>query len=451
MFYDERIEKLRGRICRNAVILGGVIAAVSLLLRTVTVIRSVEELAWRDLYLFVPEAVICLGALIVLLLGACRGVGQMKDEMWQTEQAHFYSRAARCLLYVIVGTEAVCLPFSVTFVMPNAYYSTVFDAVLPVLLFALGAYCICAFRENDVYFNYSILEGKGYARGVAKNLGRAGLLALGCLGVSLVIAFLAGLYLQLHDAALLKVLLLLLFDYVGVVIALGVLYLLLSYLEWASFTRRAVISPATLIALLLAVLIYLNYAAIVVGIDRLPVDQGTAVALVNYAAYLKFPVRIMFVLFLTYFGYEYRRREEDRWVRIACRAMVVAAAATVVAELVYSGAMGIFMPVLIGDDGYRLSQVLVVVSGIIRTAEGVVNGLGLVAILLSLIRAKRVARGHMVTPFMLAAVWGVEIFLSTQIDVFALTLCHTAVSAVLLIYALVLLCTVRWERGGEEL
>lgn len=449
MFYDERIERAKGRISRNAIIIAAAIAGGSGVLRAISVLRSVEEMPWWGAYLFIPEAVICLGGLITLLLGLCRGIGGEKDERWQTEQAQLYHAAATLLLRVTVGVEVILLPCSLVLGAPHGYYGIACDAILPVLLFVLGAYCVTAFRSQDIYFNYSILESSGYARGVTKRLGKAGLITLGCLGLSLAVCLMLSVYEQLPEASILKALLQLTVIYGIVALALGGLYALLSYLEWASFTRRRVVSPATMVSLLLAVAIYVMYALTVTLIDQLPLSQPSAVILVNWVSALEHPIRVMFVLFLTYFNFEFRRCEVDRWVHRACRAMVLVTAASVVAELAYSSVLSIVMSEIVANDGLLMRQVMAIFSGGVFFVEKIVNGCGFVAILLSLRRAGRVAKGHVVAPFVLAVLWGLEIFLFTQLDYLSLTIYDLAVTAALLLYVCIVLATVRWEENED--
>lgn len=292
MFYDERIELAKGRVCRNVIILAVAIAGISGGVRSLSAWRNSVSLPWWGVYLWIPEAVICLVGGTALLVGLLRVLGRERDERWQTEQARFYHRAALLLLYITIGVEAILLPFSAVYGIP-IYYSVPHDAVLSVLLLVLGAYAVMAFRAQDIYFNYTILERDGYAKGVVKRFGTAGVILLVCLALSWMAVLILSVCMRLSETSTFRSLVQVSVIYGMAAITLGGLYAVLSYLEWASFTRRRVVSPATMISLLLTLVLYSIYTVAAVLIDQLPISQSSAAILVNAVSALRYPIRIL--------------------------------------------------------------------------------------------------------------------------------------------------------------
>jgi hypothetical protein len=71
--------------------------------------------------------------------------------------------------------------------------------------------------------------------------------------------------------------------------------------------------------------------------------------------------------------------------------------------------------------------------------------LSFVLIIVALVKHLRISRGHIATLPVLVILWGIGIFLSTQVDTVQLELYRCLVSAALLIYACIVFLTIRWE------
>ncbi len=447
MFYDERIEAVRGRVCRNATALSLPIAALTLLLRLITL--HTHGILATHYHLAAVDATVVIGTTLILLIGSYRGWWQIKDEMWQARQWHYYRKAATVLLGAVSLAYSFSLPGTLLVGTPRNYMGVSFDALFPVLLFVLGSYALAAFRRQDVYFNYSILEGERYARGVLGNVGKGALWLCACMVLSFLRLYAAYILRALPQHTLPRAILTILICYALLGVLLCLPYLLLSYLEWASFTRKQVLSPATRLSLLLGVCFYTIYTLLVSLIDRLPVTQATAVALVNYAASLHEPVRLLLLLFLSYFAYEYRKRFAGREVSVLCGAMMLTSAVRVFCDLMYTSVLGLIWPQLIIQGDYRIHQILSVVNSILSDGENLVYSIGLILLIVLLIRAKRIGRGHIAAIPMMILLWGMDIFLSTQLDVLQVAIYRAIATVVVLLYACAVVFCIRW-RGNEE-
>lgn len=445
MFYDERIEAVRGKVCRNAIALAAPIAALALLFRLLT-LRGWQEIdTGRYLYLLAVEAATLLGTLSVLIIGILRGVGQQHDEMWQAQQSEFYRKACGTLIRIVLGVWAIFLPCALTIGAPHDRMAVAYEALLPVLLFVLGAYAVCAFRRQDIYFNYAALESEHYARAVGRNIGRAGLWALGYFVLSFFCTFALVALSKISVQSLPNAYLRLFLGYLGACLWVGVLYLTLSYLEWASYHRKKVISPSTKLCLIATVAVYVTYTLLVVIIDRLPVTQATSVALVSYAAMLHDPVRMLLLLFLSYFAYEYQKLGESRAVSRICYGMIALCAMRVGCDLLYSCLTSLFWTQLTDPESWVIRRILLSFNTTLHTGELLLLSLSFVLIIVALVKHLRISRGHIATLPVLVILWGIGIFLSTQVDTVQLELYRCLVSAALLIYACIVFLTIRWE------
>ncbi|MBQ8717755.1 MAG: hypothetical protein IJY66_00630 [Clostridia bacterium] len=445
MFYDERIEAVRGKVCRNAIAMAAPVAALALLFRLLTLHGWQEIDTGRYLYLLAVEAATFLGTLSVLIIGFFRGAGQQRDEMWQAQQGAFYRKACGKLIRIVLGVWAIFLPCALAIGAPHDRMAVAYEALFPVLLFVLGAYAVCAFRRQDIYFNYAALESDHYARAVGRNLGRAGLWALGYF----VLSSYTTLFLFFQGKITTRILAITFFrqgvSYILTYLLVGVLYLMLSYLEWASFHRKEVISPSTKLCLISTVTVYVTYTLLVVIIDRLPLTQATSVALVSYAAKLHDPVRMLLLLFLSYFAYEYRKLSESHAVSRICHGMITLCAVRVGCDLLYSCLTSLFWTQLTDPESWGARRVLVAFNTTLHTGELLLLSLGFALIIFALVKHQRIHRAHLAAIPALLLIWGVGVFLSTQVDTVQLELYRCLASAALLIYACSVFLTIRWE------
>ena len=447
MFYDERIEAVRGKVCRNAIAIAAPVAALALLFRLLTLHGWQEIDTGRYLYLLAVEAATFLGALSVLIIGFFRGAGQQHDEMWQARQGTFYRKACGTLIRIVLGVWAIFLPCALAIGAPHDRMAVAYEALFPVLLFVLGAYAVCAFRRQDIYFNYAALEGDHYARAVGRNLGRAGLWALGYF----VLSSYTTLFLFFQGKITTRILAITFFrqgvSYILTYLLVSALYLMLSYLEWASFHRKQVISPSTKLCLIATVAVYVVYTLLVVVIDRLPLTQATSVALVSYAAKLHDPVRMLLLLFLSYFAYEYRKLSESHAVSRICHGMITLCAVRVGCDLLYSCLTSLFWAQLTDPEAFGVRRVLVIFNTTLHTGELLLLSLGFALIIFGLVKHQRIHRAHVAAIPALLLIWAVGIFLSTQVNTVQLELYRCLASAALLIYACSVFLSIRW---GEQ-
>ena len=108
MFYDERIELAKGKICRNSIIISLVLSLMIGILRLGLVTSRFTSATY--VYLIAIEVIIALCSAITLIIGAIRSRHREKDERFIAEQSCFYIKAAYICLNIVIICEAVIIP-----------------------------------------------------------------------------------------------------------------------------------------------------------------------------------------------------------------------------------------------------------------------------------------------------------------------------------------------------
>ena len=325
-FFDERIEQTKGKICRNAILLSTLLSLSAGGLRIANILRNAAPLyLWRASL----ELLIGAGGMVCLLVALIAYLRRPKDERADTEMGQLYNRMATLLLKISLCGYAVLIPVVQYLGTPMNFADSAFDSILFLLFFVIGTYVIFAFRKHDIYFNYSLMEEQHYARAVLKNMGKLLLFLAILTCLSDTSAFLVMLFANARPGFLWSYTLQLLIQFFVWGFVLSLLYALLSFLERVSYQSGRLLSPATLITLGITVLIYSLYATLVVLVDRSGLTQSQAAILVSYANFLKYPIRLSLLLFLSYFGYEYQKHTPNRLLNGACTLMAVGEAISV--------------------------------------------------------------------------------------------------------------------------
>lgn len=448
MFYDERIESVKGRISRNAILISFVVSVVLCGVHLANIIRNAPN---HKCYWFVVlEIAICAGCALVLLLGFVRGKLQERDERTEAAQSAFYNRAARALILFVMGVFALTLPVVLYLGRPSSFADGGFDGILYVLFFIVGIYVVYGFRHNDIYFNYSIMESECYYKGVFKNLGKLGLLALAFLGIS-AISLMGVVALESPEPVrVLKICLHVIAYYVGTCLELAILYLLYSFLEKCSYNSENAISKSTILSLGITIFIYAAYAASMIFVYATAITQASAALLSSILSTLDTYIKFALLIFLTYFGYEYQRVRKNRLLSAACITILLGETLAVLARQISGGMLYVFMPELMQEGGYVINEILAMVNVSVEDASTLADAVGLVLVIFALVKDKLIHRAHRFAIVAFAAFGGLEVFLRTQIDVLEVNIYHFIVEIIVLCYFAVLVaCTAKRTKEIE--
>ena len=447
MFYDERIENVKGKISHSAILISFVISLVLGIIHLTNIIRNSHS---NKHFWFVSlEIAICVSTLIVLAIGFILSKLNEKDERADLIKNAFYNKASSILIKLTLGVFAFVMPIALYIGRSYNFADQGFGGIILVLLFIVGVYVVFSFRRNDIYFNYSIMDSDHYYKNVFRNIGKLALYALAFLGIA-IISFLGLLIVKsLSSTIILKIILEILVYFFVFFIELSLLYLLYSFLEKCSYDCENSISKSTIISLLITIFIYAVYTACVIFIDSLPISQTSATQLVsvlsNFDVYIKFAL----LVFLTYFGYEYQRLYKNKLLNAGCTTILLSEALSIFIGQILSSLIFVFMPEIISQDAYIISQLFSFVNVFIGDALALANIVGFVLIIFALVNDKLINKAHRFAIGAFAILGGVELFLRTQIDALSVSIYHFVTEIIVLCYFAILLVCVSKKMKKE--
>ena len=440
MFYDERIEGVKGKIAKNAILISLVVTFVLAQIHSASLIRNASDV--RYYWFALPDVIICFSTIGTLIIGLIRHIIISKDERTEQEQGRFYSKSASILIKIALGAFAFDIPIVLYIGKPLTFADNGPSGIIYTLLFIVGIYVVYSFRKNDIYFNYSIMDSDHYYKGVFKNIGKLSLYALAFLGIS-AISFIGIIAIKTPDSArVLKILLDTLAYYFGAFIEVALLYLLYSYLEKCSYNSENSISKSTIISLVITIFIYAVYTAGVIFVDSMRISQATAVQLVSIMSTLDTYIKFALLIFLTYFGYEYQRVGKNKLLSAACATILLSETLSVFIGQVTGSLIFLFMPEIMSRDAYIINQLFSTINVSIEDASSIADVVGFSLIIFALVKDRAIHKAHRFMVIGFAVFGGIELFLRTQVDILQVNIYHFIVEIILLCYFAVIVARV---------
>ena len=436
MFYDERIENVKGKISRNSIFISFVVSLVLGGIHFVNIIRNAPDNKY--LWFVSLEIAICIETLAVLMIGAIKNRLLPKDERTESELNQFYNKAAKYLITSVLVVFACVWDYAINLGMPYNFADQGFGGILYILFFIVGIYVVYSFKRNDIYFNYSIMENEHYYKCVFKNIGKMAIYTLYLLALA-ALSFAIGALFKNQDMAFnLRNLLYTAIYFITSFLELTVLYLLYSFLEKCSYNSENSISESTIISLGITIFIYAVYTAGVIFIDSMAISQATAVQLVSIISSLDTYIKFALLIFLTYFGYEYQRVRNNKLLSAACVTILLSEILSVFIGQISGSLIFVFMPEIMNQDAYIISQLFSTINVSIEDASSLANIVGFVLIIFALVKDKLIHKAHGFAVVAFAVLGGVELFLRTQVDILQVNIYHYTVEVAILIYLLII-------------
>lgn len=422
MFYDERIEREKGRISACAIILAVVLSAMLGAVRLANILRNAG--GGKYLVFVLPEGTVFLSGLVCLAIGFFLGRNKIKDERTASLRSRYYGKAAPVLIGIAAAVFALFYPVSLWTGRPNGYVDNGFGHVFFVLFFLVGMYVVYAFRKKDVYFNYSLMESGRYYRGVFANIGKLAIRFLLLFALSVCSLFLCFAAKKEDEAFLLGVLVRVAAVYACILLGLSLLYLLCSFLEKTSYDSRRNISPATLISAGVTVAIYCVYTAAVAVVQAFSKTQVQAVQSVSFVSFLMPYVNFAAMMFLTYFDYEYRKRKRNSLFSSACLIFILGKVFSFLAGQLISEFTFLILPEIVGS-----SETAAYVSLAVFYVKYAVSGLSDLAVfagtsllIVALVRDGRIGKSHLAAIAVFVLFFAIDAFLRVQAGIVPATL-----------------------------
>ena len=450
MFFDERIEKAKGRISRNAIILSVIISVVLGAIRLTNILKNTDQSKY--LCFVILEAAIILGGLICLLIGIIRSKTHIRDERIVFEESRFYNKASSILIKIVTIIFAFFLPIVLYIGLPNNYTDGGFDRIFLVLFFVVGIYVIYGFRRNDIYFNYSIMENEHYYKSVLKNIGKLAIYILCLFAVSAISFTLFVATKELDQVILIKHILQIVILYVVVLFEFSLLYLLYSFLEKMSYNSTRWLSQSTAISLGITVFIYAVYTFIVMFVDSLAISQAQAMQTVSVASSLAFYIDFALLIFLTYFSYEYLKVKHNKLLSAACLTILLSETLAFIIGQVWGGITSLFLREMIEYDAYIITHFLSTTKTIIQDLSSIANMIGFSLIIIALIKDKTIRKSNLTAIISFVVLGGIEMFLRTQTGYLEVNIFHSlAEIAVLIYFCILVICIVRKQTNSYKI
>ena len=219
MFFDERIESQSGKIFRKGILFATILTVIFAICK----VLNYQEFAFWDIFSFLAEATVILSGGLILLSGEFfQEHSEVKDERYYSEKYAYYNKAAKTFLFCSIGGFAASILIDLT-------YSSIFPSNFLLLYLELIGFVFISyeFKKNGINFNYSIIDknNRDYYAAVFKGIGKMALIILGIYTLPAIYALINGGW-SMFFAILLICL--------ECIVSLGVIYLLISWIEKVS-------------------------------------------------------------------------------------------------------------------------------------------------------------------------------------------------------------------------
>ncbi len=434
MFYDERIELEKGKICRNSIIIAMALSFLWGGIRLANIAKYTDEFKY---YLrLMPEfAIVALG---LLFLGICaiRGFwGAHRDERSQYEQSRLYNQLTPLYVKALGILLSVVLPVILFIGTPVGLADSGGDGIFTVIFLAVGTYAMYSFKKQDICLNYSIIDSDRYYKSVLKKYGKFLLYILLCFFCSLLVFLWFDVQEEVRAETWLAHLKTIGIEYLKLIFQSFFLYLLVSFLELDSYRKENRISKAVYITLGIVICFRELYAIAVFLAESVTVGHITAISsqFLNTLNYLLTPtLSVAVLLFLLYFSFEYTKLGKSKGFLVGTRCLLLYRVLHVlVSQLSIQVLALIFSPF---DPNEALLYRYNIIRLLVNDSLSLLRLLGFGILIVSLVRDQVIRKGHYCVFAIIAVLIGVSIFLRTQAEMLMLATVAACVETVGVIY-----------------
>ena len=306
MFYDERIELEKGRISRNCIIISVLVALFLGIPRLIFLNEYLGTFIYdppKKFYLILAsEFAVAVSGAICLALGFFCKLFEQDGEYRKAQKSKFYNKAGKFHLFVSLTGFSVASTAMVRFGTGDINTSGIFFS----FMIPLFAYCAYAFKNSEIYFNYSIMEEEKYYSNVIWNIVKLA----GCIFALTAVSLIANIFMGLgtgssYTLEAMKELSSMYF-YTFMVMALA--YFAYSCLEKNSYNNEsALLSNSPFITLSIAAAVSLFSVLYCIKMILTPSAQGSG----GVIGIFKHMCDVCIIAFLTYLNYEYQRESKS--------------------------------------------------------------------------------------------------------------------------------------------
>ncbi len=434
MFYDERIELEKGKICRNSIIISMVLAFVWGGIRLANIAKHTDE--FKYFLRLMPEFSIVLLGLVFLGICALRGGrGSAADERSRYEQCRLYNQLAPLYIRVLGILLAIVIPVILFIGTPVGLADGNSNGIFTVIFLAVGAYAMYSFKKQDICLNYSIIDSDRYYRSVLKKYGKFLLYVLLCFLCSLLVFLWVDVQMEVRAETWLAHLKTIGTSYLKLIFQSFLLYLLVSFLELDSYRKENRISKSVYITLGIVIFFRELYAIAVFLAESVTVDGITAISsqFLNTLNYLLTPtLSVAVLLFLLYFSFEYTKLGNSKGFLLGTRCLLLHRVLHVlISQLRVQIVVLIFLPLQPNEEHLHLYNAI---SLLVNALLNLFRLLGFGILLGSLVRDQIIRKGHYWVFAVIGVLLGVNLFLRFQADMLMLATVAACAEAVGVLY-----------------
>lgn len=446
MFYDERIEKEKGRITKNALLISAIIFAVFGILQAVSV--ALHTTGGLLFSLAATEILISALCFVCLIIGAVKGRADGKDERASSEKANFYDRIALPLIMAAGVIYSIFLAVTSCVKLPNDFfYMPSYDSIKTVI-FVVGVYIICEFRRNDIFFNYSIMENEHYYRCVFKNICRFFLYIICLIAISTV-SFLTIYMLDMYNAVPTKLILQAAGSFLTTFVVLSIMYLIYSFLEKTSCENEMFLSHSSIFSLAVTIILYVMFTQIIIAIDILPISQALKLQMSSVFSVVKIYLQFALIMFMAYFNYEYKKVKNNDILSVACAMIISSEIFLFITSSIMSRIQYIALPYIMNINDHNvltIGNMMAFISYcylIIEYSASLFKLVGFGTFALAMVNDKMIHSANILAMPLFLAIFGVKIFLRTQIGVLGVNIYGFITETLILIYFFIIIAVTK--------
>ncbi len=439
MFYDERIESVKGKISKKAILISLVMSLALGALHVCNIVKNSGNLIY--LLRASLEISVFLGAFIVYIIGFFTNL-QAKDEQTQLKQDMFYNKAANFLIKYISVVFAIALPIILFLGKSYNFADDYFYRYFLTTIFVVAIYVIYEFKRNDVYFNYSIIDCEDYLKRVFKNIGKALLWLIILLAVSFLSVVGIIIIAKTEYNVIGSVLLSVAAHYFYITFAFGLFYLFFSLLEKNSYKSEGFISQSTIVLLVVTILFFIIYTSVVVFINSAFTANSVIMQIFYSLSFFDGFITAAFLTFSVYFGYEYQKNLKNKLLNIAIFIIVLSRIFSVIAESLFDGITFYFLSEIQDDKGLAIQRIISTVKVFVNNLSLLILAIGLLLVIFALIKDGVISKlNWLICLFFVVAVC-VDLFLRTQTFVIDIKIYRLIVETCALFYYVVIVAFV---------
>ncbi len=456
MFYDERIELERGKISRNCIIISVLVALFLGIPRLIFLNEYLNTFIYeppKKFYLTVAtEFAVAVSGAICLIIGFFYKLSERDGEYRKAQKSKFYNKAGKIHLFVSLMGFALASTAMARFGTGDINTGNLcFSFIIP-----LFAYCAYAFKNSEIYFNYSIMEEEKYYSAVIWNIVKlaGGIFALAV--VSLIANIVMGLGSGSYST--LEVMKALSSAYFSEFIMIALAYFAYSYLEKNSYDNESALlsnSPFITLAVATSVSVFIVLYCIKMLLSPNPQGSGGVIGILQHMC------DVCIIAFLTYLNYEYQREQKSALIGAGTKIILTSIPALQCVSSFYVIHLNSFSNLIIRPSGelreaYRLYyEKMYGAMGLCNDITAALQFIAVILIFRGLIKRKHIPDSHYFIIVFSVAVCAADLclrpyFSGTLQGEYVLSLFRASVFTAVLAYSAFIALTVKNKKLQER-